>query len=259
MKIGIMLESLGLPFRQALAVAARSGVTGVQFHSVGELAPERLSDTGRRELRSILKNHNLNLTALNCSLRYGLDEAQNAQARLEHIRRVMDLSYELGARITVVPCPRLPAEGVTNSGILHEALVDLGQHGDRTGTDLALEVGLDSMERTADYLKSFQRASLRVNYDPANLMLRDQDPIRSMLPLAGLISHVQARDVQQARVSRTAAEVAVGAGDIDWLTLMGTLASLEYRGWIVIKRESAQCQPAELSAAVAFLSRMIMR
>ena len=46
MKIGIRLESLGLPLRSALSQAAQMGVKGVQIDSVGELAPERLTDGG---------------------------------------------------------------------------------------------------------------------------------------------------------------------------------------------------------------------
>ena len=43
-KIGIHLESLGLPLRRALAEAARLGVPGVQIDAADDLGPDRLSN-----------------------------------------------------------------------------------------------------------------------------------------------------------------------------------------------------------------------
>ena len=54
--IGVRLESLGLPLPPALDEAARLGVGGVQIDAVGDLSPDRLSQTGRRELRHLLRD-----------------------------------------------------------------------------------------------------------------------------------------------------------------------------------------------------------
>src|SRR6516162_1798705 len=98
LKIGIYLESLGLPLRRALAEVERLGVTGVQVDAVGDLSPNTLSQTGRREFRHLLKSHNLELTALGCPLRRGLDSPENLEGRIEHVKNVMTLSYDLGPR-----------------------------------------------------------------------------------------------------------------------------------------------------------------
>ena len=55
LKIGVRLESLGLPLRRALSEASRLGVAGVQMDAVGDLSPTRLSETGRREFRHLLR------------------------------------------------------------------------------------------------------------------------------------------------------------------------------------------------------------
>src|SRR5438270_336322 len=65
-KIGIALESLDLPLRAALNEAQRLAVSGVEVAAVGELAPAKLSETGRREFRHLLRGHSLELTALRC-------------------------------------------------------------------------------------------------------------------------------------------------------------------------------------------------
>jgi sugar phosphate isomerase/epimerase len=69
LRIGVCLESLGLPLRQGLREIERLGVTGVQVNPGADLAPRTLSQTGRREVRHLLRPHNLELIALGCPLR----------------------------------------------------------------------------------------------------------------------------------------------------------------------------------------------
>src|SRR5438046_10332034 len=109
-KLGVYLESLGLPLRRALLEAERLGVSGVQVNAAGDLSPEALTQTGRREFRNLLRSHDLELTALGCPLRHGLDVAADLQPRIEHVRRVMSLSYDLGPRVAIVEMPPGPAE-----------------------------------------------------------------------------------------------------------------------------------------------------
>ena len=103
--------------------------------------------------------------------------AENQQPRLEYLRRAMALAFELGPRVVVAPLPKLPGETEPERArLLREALLDLGRHGDRVGTVLALEVGMDAPEAVATYLDTFDVGSLKVNYDPANLLVNGFDP-----------------------------------------------------------------------------------
>src|SRR6186997_2278357 len=145
LKLGVRLESLGLPLRKALQFVQGLGVSGVQVDPIGDLSPSRLSETGRREFRHLLRSYNLELTALGCPLRRGLDSAEDQQQRLEHVREIMSLSSELGPRLTIVSAGQVPEKSDTpEANRLRESLLDLGKHGDRTGTTLALETGLES-------------------------------------------------------------------------------------------------------------------
>ena len=84
-------------------------MAGVQVDAAGDLSPMRLSETGRREFRHLLRGHNLELLALGCPLRRGLDDAQDQQPRIEHVRKVLTLSFDLGPRMVVVQAGRVPA------------------------------------------------------------------------------------------------------------------------------------------------------
>jgi len=259
MKIGVVLESMGLPFRQGLPVAARLSVAGVQVDAIGTLVPDQLTETGRRELKNLLRTYNLQLTALNCPFRRGLDVAENQQARIDNVRKVMTLAFELGPRVVIVQCPKLPGDGEeSRANLLREALTDIGRHGDRVGSVLALEIGLDPPEAVRDYLNTFDVGSLKVNYDPANLLVNGFDPVNGIIPLHQRIAHVHARDARRTTVSRGAQEVPLGAGDVDWLSFVASLTSIEYRGFLTVKRESGEDRLKDAERSVAFLKRMLV-
>jgi sugar phosphate isomerase/epimerase len=258
MKLGVTLESLGLPFRRGLAEARRLGLAGVQVDAVDELSPDRLTDTGKRELRHLLRSNGLELTALGCPLRHGLDEPTNLQPRIDRIRAVMALSFELGPRITIVAPGRIaddPAD--SRMSLMRESLLALGQHGDRIGATLAHETGLESGETLKSFFDRLDTGGLGVNYDPANMLINGFDPIENLTPLRGRIVHTHAKDARKVAVSRSATEVPLGHGDIDWMGYFGTLSALEYRGSVVIEREGGTDRIADVAAGVTFLRRLM--
>lgn len=258
LKLGIRLESLGLPLRRALHEAEQLGVAGVQVDAAGDLSPNQLSQTGRREFQHVLRAHNLELTALGCPLRRGLDTAQDQQPRIEHVRKVMSLSFDLGPRIAIVQAGRIPDDTAdARSILLAESLAALGQHGDRTGSTLALETGLESGATLRQFLDRIDTGGLGVNFDPANLLMHGFDPHASARSLQGKIVHAHAKDARASSASRAAQEVPVGRGDIDWMEFLSLLEEVEYRGWLVIEQETGENRLADIAASVAFLRRFM--
>jgi L-ribulose-5-phosphate 3-epimerase len=258
LKLGIRLESLGLPLRPALTEATRLAVAGVQVDAVRDLSPRQLSQSGRREFRSLLRVHNLELSALGCPLRRGLDAAEEQEARLEFIREVMTLSADIGPRMVVIQIGQVPEkEEEPGARRMREGLTYLAQHGDRIGVRLAIETGLESGATLARYLSSFDTGCLGVNLDPANLLLHGFNPYESARELTGRILHSHARDCRKASASRAAQEVPLGHGDIDWLSYFETLEEIEYRGWVIIEREQGDNRLADVQQGVAFLQRFV--
>jgi sugar phosphate isomerase/epimerase len=256
-KIGLRLESLGLPLRKALTEAARLGVSGVQIDAADDLSPNTLTETGRREFRNLLRTYNLELTAVNCPLRRGLDSTEDQQPRLDKIRKVMSLSFDLGPKLTVVQAGQVPDEKeVERERVLRESLTALARHGDRVGVTLALETGLESGETLAAYLKTYDTGSLTANLDPANLLLHGFDVYAGVRALTGRIAQVHAKDGRRATASRAAQEVPLGHGDIDWLRFLETLEEVDYRGWLTVERESGNDRLGDVAAGVSFLRRL---
>lgn len=256
-KIGIRLESFRLPLRRALQEAERLGVAGVQVDAAGELAPKRLSQTGRREFRHLLRAHNLELTALGCPLRHGLDQSENQEGRIDHVRKVLSLSADLGPRIAIVQAGPVPEDPqAPQAGLMTEALRVLSQHGDRIGVSLALETGLEAGETLRQFLGRFDTGSLGANLNPANLLMHDFDPVASAQALAERVVHVHAKDARRAGASRAAQEVPLGHGDVDWMSLLGALEEVGYHGWITVEREGGNDPIGDVAAGVALLRRL---
>lgn len=258
-KLGAVAESTGLPVRSAIETISRLGAEGVQANAVGALSAEALSDTGRREFRNLLHSLNLELTALGCPLRDGLDVPEHQQKRIDSIRRAMQLAFNLGARRVVVPFPKIPDPESPAASTLRESLLALAAWGDHVGTVVCLEAGLDDAAKVKDYLATYDTGSLRVNYDPANFLINGHDPLASAALLSGLVAHVHARDAKKVPTVAGPQEVAVGAGDIEWMALVATLESIEYRGFLTVERTMGDNRIADLTSGVRFLRRFAPR
>ena len=276
MKLGVVLENLGLPVRSALPEAAKLGISGVQLEAAGPLDPVGLGDSARRELRTLLRSYNLELSAVNCPLRRGLDTFEHQQARIDHIQKAMQFAFDIGSRVLVVPFPKLPDaapvkeeetagpkpflffKGPPPKGdTLRETLLALSRIGDKLGVTLALEAGLDPAAKLVEYLNGFETGGLQVNYDPANFFINGHDPVANVFPLMGRIPHSHARDARRTSAASGPEEVPLGAGDIDWLAYMGTLAATDYRGYVTVERTQGDRKLADITAGVKFLRRFV--
>ena len=174
-KLGICLKSLGLPFRASLPQALKLGANGIELEATGELLPQNLTQTGRREILHLLRSHDLAVGSVVCPLRRALDEPDNLEPRLEQIRLTMALAFELGPRAVIIQAGSIVPPGTEKSDavraqLMKESLDALGKHGDRIGVMVALDTGHDDPETLVAYLSGLDVGSLGVNYNPANLV-----------------------------------------------------------------------------------------
>ena len=88
-------------------------------------------------------------------------------------------------------------------------------------------------------------------------MLHDFDPYEAARALGRRIVLADARDARVVGAGRTAREVPLGHGDIDWMRFLAVLEEVEYRGWLTVGRDSGDDRLADVTAGVAFLRRLI--
>jgi sugar phosphate isomerase/epimerase len=96
LKIAIALRSLREPFKQALHTAARLGATGVEIDARDELKPAEFSSTARRQLRKLLDDLGLKISAVSFLTRRGYDTLEELDRRVIATKAAMDFAYSLG-------------------------------------------------------------------------------------------------------------------------------------------------------------------
>jgi L-ribulose-5-phosphate 3-epimerase len=258
LKIGVVLESLGKPLRAALPLVGQLGLQGVQFDASGEFHPDKLSQTGRREVRHLITAHQLEIASLYCPLRYGLDMAEHHEGRIQHVKKVMQMAYDLGPRITILSAGEIPADEKSDASILmRNSLLELGRHGDQIGVRLALEAGFEPPELLKKLLDSLHTGGLAVNIDPAIAVLQRRNPAQLVREFSSLVAHVNARDARPGRADRAGNEVPLGAGQVEWTGFLSALEEIGYRGWLTIKRGQTPDPLADLKAAAGFLRTLV--
>lgn len=258
LRIAVALESLNLPLRRAIDQAAALGVTGIQVDAIGDLSPDRLGETGRRDFRNLLRSRGLEVSALGCPLRHGLNVQENLEGRIAHVKKVLTLAYDLGPRVAVAYPGSLPAEPTDPLRLLLiQTLTELGRHSDRIGTTLALELGAELPKRWAECLQGIASGGLGLSLDPATLLGYGHDPVEAIQQVGPLLRHVVARDRVPGRPDRAADEVVLGHGAIDWSAFLGSLEEVGYRGWLTIKRGPVKDPSGDVRSGVAFLKRLV--
>ncbi len=229
------------------------GVAGAQINAVGDLTPQMLSRTGRRQFRQRLGQHNLELTALGCPLRHGLDVAEGQQGRIAHIQNILGLSFDLGPRIVLIDAGSI-LEETKSPGVqrLIEALRALGRHAEHTGTILALRTGCVSGEVLGRFLDQFDTGGLGVSLDPASMLSNGFDPYESAAALRGRVVYALATDARRATHLRSPS-LPLGQGTMDWTRYLSVLEEINYRGWLTIEQDASEQSPRDIAGGVSFL------
>ena len=92
LRIGIVTASLRQPLRTALQTAARLGAAAVEIDARGELRPDELSETGRRQLRKLLDDLGLKVAAVAFPTRRGYDVADDLDRRVAATKQAMQMA-----------------------------------------------------------------------------------------------------------------------------------------------------------------------
>src|SRR4051812_20064280 len=98
--LGIRLDTVR-PIRDQIREAARLGAKGVVVDAIGELAPDRLSETGRREIRYLLRSVELSLIGVSLPTRRPFDTIDQLEDRLRRAESAFTLAYELGTSLVL--------------------------------------------------------------------------------------------------------------------------------------------------------------
>src|SRR5271163_3277553 len=96
------------PVRDQIHESARLGAKGVVVEAIGDIAPHRLGDTGRRELRHILRSVEMSLVALALPTRRPFDTTDQLDERMRRADTAFAMAYELGTKIVLARAGTIP-------------------------------------------------------------------------------------------------------------------------------------------------------
>ncbi len=256
LKLGLQLESLKLPFRQSLHVAAQLGVQAVEINARTELQPQELSRTGVRHVRKLLNDLRLSVCSVHFPTRRGYGDAEDLERRIDATKTAMTMAYELGCSVVVNRIGPIPEnKEVENWSILLQALTELGRHGQLTGAWLAARTGSDSGQRLADLIAAVPSGTLHVDFDPGSLIMNGHSVEDAMRRLADHVVSFRAFDgVRDA--SGRAIHVQLGRGSVDFPLMLSLLEEKRFGGYVIIERRADQDAIVSCQQTIEYMSSL---
>jgi len=257
-RIGVQAASLRVPFKKALPLIASMHATGVELDARGELRPGSLTETGLRQVRKLLDDYGLSVAAVSFQTRRGYDVAEDLERRIEATKQALQLAYSLGCSAVLNQVGRIPSQEQQPDAWqrLVDSLTDIGRFSQRAGAWLAMTTGTDDGCVMRSLVEALPEGSVRVNFDPGNLIINGFSADESLRELAPHVAHIQARDGVRDLARGRGLEVPLGRGSTDFPSLLGTLLEYRYQGFWTVARESSNDPVRELSLGVQYLRNL---
>lgn len=253
-KVGVIVESFRKQVREGIRLAAELELDGIQVYVThGEMAPENLSETGRKDFLAFVTSKGLELSALCGDLGHGFVDANKNNELLEKTKRMIDLCVDLETKVLTTHIgviPDSPQNPVWQT--LTEALNEIGGYAESRNCVLATETGPESTELMAKFLGSLKTSEIKVNYDPANLAMNAFDPVKGVSDLGHLIVHTHAKDGLGPKRGGPK-EVPLGEGDVPFTEYLSALDAIGFKGFLTIEREVGDNPVADITKAKDFL------
>jgi len=128
------------------------------------------------------------------------------------------------------------------------------------GMRLHLETGQETAETLLEFIRAVDRASLAVNFDPANMILYGSgEPIEALRKVGRYVRSVHCKDATWSDRPGEAwgVETPLGEGDVGMEDFVRTLLEVGYEGPLTIEREvSGEQQMRDIKKAVDRLTAL---
>ncbi len=274
--IGVMLESFKLPYREAIETAAKIGAAGLQIHaSRGVFTPDNITAEKKTELKSLLNDNNLVISALCGDLGKGFGNPELNPELIEKSKRIIDLAKELNTNIVTTHIGVVPTDpNHDRYKIMQEACYELAKYADSMDAKFAVETGPECSATLKGFLDSLGSKGVSVNLDPANLaMVVGENAVEAVYNLKDYIIHTHAKDgiklldrdpeiiygVSEAKMLLDPAfkEVPLGQGSVPFKEYLEALTDIGFKGFLTIEREVGENPKDDIVLAANFLKEVM--
>ncbi len=250
MKIGLISDSFRLGFKESIEAANKLGVTGVQkYMTFGDFTADTLVGDRLKEVKDIMDSNGLVFSAICGDFGVDLDDDDI----VDNSKRILEKAKELGCNIVTTHIGHLYLEEDARIEKMRKNAQELAVFADSIGSVFAAETGTEKAIVLKAFLDSLGAKGLRVNYDPANLvMVAADDPVAGVYTLRDYIVHTHAKDGLKTG-DTTWLEVPLGQGGVDFDKYLAALNDIGYDGYLTIEREVGDNPAADIGMAVDFL------
>jgi len=181
--------------------------------------------------------------------------------RLERFQWALDRTHELGLTDLMLHAGFIPEVGDPGRKSFLDTLGTVSRLAAWKGVTVAFETGQETaalLRRTLDDLKC---PNLKVNFDPANMLLYDKDdPIAAVERLAPDIRTVHVKDANRPTTpGQWGEEVPLGQGQTDTRKFLLALKRVGYTGPLFIEREVGDQQQRlnDIAHGVRFIREVL--
>ena len=274
--IGVMLESFKLPYREAIETAAKIGAKGLQVHATrGEFTPDNITAEKKAELKSLLNDNDLVISALCGDLGKGFGKKELNPELIEKSKRIIDLAKELGTNIVTTHIGVVPSDpGHERYKIMQEACFELSRYADSMDAKFAVETGPEPSATLKAFLDSLGSKGVSVNLDPANLaMVIGENAVAAVYNLKDYIVHTHAKDgiklldrnpeiiygvcEEKMLLDPAFKEVPLGQGAVPFKEYLNALTDIGFNGFLTIEREVGETPKDDIILAADFLREVM--
>jgi len=258
-RISIQLRSLQLPFKKALLTASQMGAEGIEIDLRNDLPAGELSNTGLRQIRKMIVDLNLRVTAASFPTRRGYNVVEQLDQRVEATKKALYLAAKLGTNIVINSVGRIPPD---QSGpewdLLLQVLDDLGRVGMRAGAILAADTGAEDGSVLKSLLDAIPDGSLGVNLNPGQILVNGFSALETTQVLGPFVTHVHATDGVRDLARGRGLETPLGMGSADFPEIVAKLEQFDYRGFFTVAPRDPNTTIGTIQNGIEFLKSLLM-
>lgn len=280
MKLGVISDCFKLPLRDSIRLAKKIGFDGIQIYATsGEFSPDTLSDSDKKEIKQLLFENGIEISALCGDMGgFGFEIAEDNPERIEKTKRIIDLAHEFNTHVVTTHIGVIPSDkSDPQYAVMLSALTECGRYAKTKDVTLAIETGPEKAVTLLQFLKDTE-GGVGVNLDPANfVMVTDQDPVEAVEILKDYIVHTHAKDGKMLRKTDPKIiyghfadggieaisqgphfiETPLGQGSVDFKKYLERLSDIGYNGYLTIEREVGDTPIDDIKAAYVFLKEKL--
>lgn len=188
----------------------------------------------------------------------GLVPAHSRDKRLQETLQIADFAHALGVDAIGMHLGFVDPQA-EDYGAVVDVTRTVCDHCQAHGQYFHLETGQETATELLAFLEAVQRPNLKVNFDPANMILYGAgDPLEALDRVGEHVRSVHCKDASYTRRPGQPwyEDAPLGTGDVDIEAFLRRLHALGYEGPLTIEREYAPDQAGDIAAALKLLEKL---